>query len=136
MFQLRHKVLEVELRAELTKRGYDGRDVNFVELELIGIERPGWVQIYDFEATGFTLDGENCHLWGVVKDDQRSEQTVEIFNSKEGRQPRIDELCAGLHTRKRRPISKTEQRLVTLVLLVLGCAVVIELFRSMFGVVE
>ena len=72
-----NKVTEKDLRDHLESIGYIGRSARFLRLELTGIERPGWIQLFEFHVEAKKRDGDWEPLFGICRDDERS-QTFEV----------------------------------------------------------
>ena len=69
---LSNKCTEKDLRDHLSKIGYFGRSANFLKLELKAIERPGWVQVFEFHVHAKKKDGVWEELFGTCRTDERS----------------------------------------------------------------
>lgn len=69
----RNKSTEKDLRSYLDDNGYFGRTAKFRLLKLKAVERPGWVQVFQFEieAKHEGRDWEN--LYGFCRTDERSD---------------------------------------------------------------
>jgi len=83
--------MEIAIRRHLSNRGYRGGVAELKSVKLIAIQRPGWIQIYRFEAvaTPQPADAEpagssqsvlsSVLLYGLVRDDGRTHSEVEVF---------------------------------------------------------
>lgn len=83
--------LEVAIRQHLSDRGYRGASAQLKAVKLIAIQRPGWIQIYRFEAVAIeqTVESDSSPspqekprsllLYGLVRDDGRAQSEVETF---------------------------------------------------------
>jgi len=83
--------MEIAIRRHLSNRGYRGAAAELKSVKLIAIQRPGWIQIYRFEAvaTPQPADAEpagssqselsSVLLYGLVRDDGRTHSEVEVF---------------------------------------------------------
>lgn len=80
-----NKVTEKDLRTYLSNNGYDGQSATFQRLELVGIQRPGWLQLFAFEvlATKTGLD-DRRQLYGLCLDDERSKQFEVLLETDDG----------------------------------------------------
>ena len=68
--------LELAIRRALVQRGLP-RSSAIRGVRLAAIERPGWVQVYEFDVR----DDRTQNLWfGVARDDGRKGTEVEIFD--------------------------------------------------------
>ena len=99
-----NRVTEKDIRDWLDQNGFVGRSAKIEDLEIHAIKRPGWLQIFRFEAQVLTNTEDNPirqHFFGVVRDDER-EQSLEkrtivmLFDDVEARQEKLDELSEGL----------------------------------------
>ncbi|WP_182871411.1 hypothetical protein [Stieleria mannarensis] len=81
--------MELEIRKHLTKNGYYGGTAKFKNVRLVAVQRPGWLQVFRFEATARRqaeeTDGPDPEavydeLHGLVRDDIRHKTTsVRVF---------------------------------------------------------
>lgn len=81
------KDMENAIRAHLTDHGYFGRMAKIEAVRLVAVQRPGWVQIYRFEATARIQqesddnrpnpEASYAQLFGLAKEDARK-QACEI----------------------------------------------------------
>lgn len=53
-----NRVTEKDLRQHLTGMGYVGRSAKITGLELVAIERPGWVQVFEFQMRALKQGGD------------------------------------------------------------------------------
>ncbi|MEL6106283.1 MAG: hypothetical protein AAFU85_09605 [Planctomycetota bacterium] len=92
------KDMEVAIRRHLTQKGYFGGSVKLRNVRLVAVQRPGWLQVYRFEATARVSSGQTQDssddaqapndqaqyqdLYGLVRDDARKSMTkVEVFQN-------------------------------------------------------
>jgi hypothetical protein len=82
--------MELEIRKHLTQNGYYGGAVKLRNVRLVAVQRPGWVQVFRFEATarlqlespedGPDPEPQYEELYGLVKEDMRRGMTrVRVF---------------------------------------------------------
>ncbi len=83
--------MEVAIRRHLSERGFFGPTAKLRNVRLVAVQRPGWLQVYRFEALARVrpdevsddrpdADAEYRELLGLVKDDIRyNVQTVRTF---------------------------------------------------------
>ncbi len=81
--------MELEIRKHLTRNGYYGSSAKFSNVRLVAVQRPGWLQVFRFEATARLqveeTDGPEPeavyeNLYGLVRDDIRHKTTaVRVF---------------------------------------------------------
>ena len=82
--------MELEIRKHLNKNGYYGGTAKFKNVRLVAVQRPGWLQVFRFEATarrqaeetdGPEPDAVYEELFGLVRDDIRQKMTrVRVFH--------------------------------------------------------
>lgn len=102
--------MELAIRRHLSDRGYRGAAAELRSVKLIAIQRPGWVQIYRFEAVAMNQpsDSENessappkttsILLYGLVRDDGRTHSEVETFIHPGRRIERFHQWSEGMIT--------------------------------------
>lgn len=82
--------MELEIRKHLTQNGYYGGSVKLRNVRLVAVQRPGWLQVFRFEATA-RVQSENTddgpdpepvydELYGLVREDIRQKMIrVRVF---------------------------------------------------------
>jgi len=90
-----NKVTEAEIRRWLVEQGYEARAAKFDEVDLVAIERPGWVQVFRFQLTTGKNKGERGALFGAVRDDGRRGGRFFASRSRGERDRRLDEADYG-----------------------------------------
>ena len=100
--------METTIRKHLTLNGYFGRTAKLRNVRLVAVQRPGWLQVFRFEATarvaaGAENDGlpdpeaEYHELYGLVRDDIRHKiNVVRVFKSTEERHALFSRWSDGL----------------------------------------
>jgi len=77
--------METEIRRHLNENGYFGRTAKLRAVRLVAVQRPGWIQVFRFEATARVNPGvdddqdaaaEYHELYGLVRGDQRQKRTT------------------------------------------------------------
>ena len=89
--------MELTIRRHLTSNGYFGTTAKLRNVRLVAVQRPGWLQIFRFEATvrvapqgeneeGPDPQAEYRELYGLVRDDIRHKiNDVRVFESSQER---------------------------------------------------
>jgi hypothetical protein len=89
--------MELAIRKQLTENGFFGATATLRNVRLVAVQRPGWLQIYRFEATARLRpadqsdnapdsDPEYRQLYGLVRDDIRyNVNTIRVFEDSIGR---------------------------------------------------
>lgn len=89
--------MELAIRQHLTKNGFFGRTAKLRNVRLVAVKRPGWLQVFRFEATarvapeGHSEDTPDPapqyrELYGLVRDDIRHKiSDVRVFESEQER---------------------------------------------------
>ncbi|MFH5803186.1 hypothetical protein [Alienimonas sp. DA493] len=73
-----NKILEHDLRAWLDEQGHYGRSAEVEELELVAVQRPGWVQVFRFRVRAKNREtGEWDALRGLARDDERAKRRAD-----------------------------------------------------------
>jgi hypothetical protein len=100
--------MEVTIRKHLTLNGYYGGTAKLRNVRLVAVQRPGWQQVFRFEATarvaapGTRDDGpdgpaEYHELYGLVRDDIRHKiNSVRVFRSADERRHLFARWSEGL----------------------------------------
>ena len=120
---LRNRVTEKDVRAWMDQNGFYGNSADINHLELHAIERPGWVQVFSFEARAKSREESEQpwqELYGVVKDDERrrgsNKTKVALFGSIDQQTERLEQWSQGLIAKK----VEGDQSSTTMVLLMVG----------------
>lgn len=88
--------MELAIRQHLSRNGYFGGTAKFRSVRLVAVQRPGWLQVYRFEATARIVAEADEHqpdpppvyheLFGLVRDDIRHKiSDVRVFQREEDR---------------------------------------------------
>jgi len=102
--------LEVAIRRHLTSNGYFGQTAKLQNVRLAAVQRPGWLQIYRFDALARVRpetpnEDDNVidssptfrQLFGVAREDARHNQsTIRTFESNEARRELFQEWSVDL----------------------------------------
>jgi hypothetical protein len=105
--------MELAIRKQLTEEGFYGATSTLRNVRLVAVQRPGWLQLYRFEATARVRTGdpsddapddeapddaaEYVHLYGLVKDDIRYNiSTVSVFDNEPQRRELFEHLSEDL----------------------------------------
>ncbi|MBD3673474.1 MAG: hypothetical protein HUJ26_08100 [Planctomycetaceae bacterium] len=67
----KNRSTEKDLRDWFSKQGWDGESGRFEELELIAIQRPGWLQVFRFSGTMLDPNDHKQRICGYCRDDER-----------------------------------------------------------------
>lgn len=68
---LRNRCTEKDLRDWFSRQGWNGQSGRFDEVELVAIQRPGWLQVYRFSGTMLDPNDEKQIICGYCRDDER-----------------------------------------------------------------
>ena len=100
--------METTIRRHLTVSGYFGQTAKLRNVRLVAVQRPGWLQVFRFEATArIAPETENeefpdpeaayHELYGLVRDDIRHKiNVVRVFQSTEERHSLFTRWSEGL----------------------------------------
>jgi hypothetical protein len=117
---LRYRSTENDIRDYLFSQGFDPSLTTVRDVELIGIQRPGWLQVFTFTVS--THDDELDETWfGVLRDDERSTSEFFLLNTETEQRHVVERLTDGLTTRHRRPVSIGVRIASTGVALLISC---------------
>ena len=99
--------MELAIRSALTREGLRGTVAKFSGVRLVAVQRPGWLQIYAFDAGWDGLESGDERLprvFGLVRQDERCNRTeVEWFESAAARNALFNEWSEGLHRLRSSP---------------------------------
>ena len=89
--------MELTIRRHLNQNGYFGNTAKLRGVRLVAVQRPGWLQVYRFDATARVRpesDGDETpdreaeygKLYGLVRDDIRHKiNSVRVFENEDER---------------------------------------------------
>jgi hypothetical protein len=100
--------MEMAIRKHLNQEGYFGGTAKVQRLRLVAVQRPGWLQIYRFEAVARVRvaidenrpdpDAEYRTLFGLVRDDFRHNvNDIRVFDDECERRNLFVRWSEGLH---------------------------------------
>lgn len=119
-----NKVTEKDLRDHLDSIGYFGRSARFLKLELAGIERPGWIQLFEFHVEAKKRDGDWEQLFGICRDDERSQTfEVQLLTNADQQKKSVQSHSETMITIDRPAVHWVQVLLLTLVVAALGIAI-------------
>lgn len=96
-----NRVTEKDLREWFSNLGWDGQSARFAELELVAIERPGWVQIFRFSCSILDPTDQIRHVDGYCRDDERAQRFEVVYGeSLEDLHETFTEWSSGLITNR------------------------------------
>ena len=101
------KDMELAIRKQLTAKGYFGNTAKLRNVRLVAVQRPGWLQVFRFEATARVNPSHEYaeadetpiyhELFCLVREDARkNETTVAAFQSEDDRRERFREWSEDL----------------------------------------
>lgn len=97
--------MEIAMRAAMTKKGWRGKSAKFSRVRLVAIQRPGWLQVYAFDAECKSRDENSedlTRVFGVVRQDERYNKVdIECFESAAIRNSVQNKWSDGLHQLRR-----------------------------------
>lgn len=118
-----NRATEKDLRDHLDNNGFFGASARFVSLELAAIERPGWVQVFNFHAHLKTREGRWVVRYGICRTDERSDLfEVSMFDQSDARASAFKNDTSAMITRERRQQHWSMVPLLLLFLFVVGVA--------------
>lgn len=96
--------MEIAIRKHLDEQGVYGRTARLQRVRVVAMKRPGWIQIYRFEAIARVVQDEDAEeglveerfFFGLVRDDGRAHSQVVTFVSAEGRAVLFREWSDGM----------------------------------------
>ena len=117
-----NRVIEKDLRSYLNEVGYNGRSAKLERLELVGIQRPGWLQLFEFEVLAKRPnDADTSRLFGVCIDDERTKRfEVHLATNEPSRDSQMHAWSEDMITLKKRTDKTLPMTFVFLFALVLA----------------
>lgn len=91
--------LELAIRNEIRAQGLPSYRSRIRNCRLVAIQRPGWVQIYQFEVLTTDPSGESLALFGVARDDGRAKTLVRLFADVQSRDEQQEGWSEGFISR-------------------------------------
>lgn len=99
--------MEIAIRKHMTDSGFYGQTAKIQNVRLVAVQRPGWLQVYRFEAMvrakpvneheSEPSEPQYRYVSGLVKDDIRFKvQTVRTFTSERDRRACFAQWTDGL----------------------------------------
>ena len=100
--------MEIAIRKHLTENGYFGQMAKLRNVRLVAVQRPGWLQVFRFEATARVScvrendnipdpEAEYHELYGLVRDDIRHKiNVVRVFEDEHERRSLFTRWSEGL----------------------------------------
>lgn len=123
MTVLGRNVIEADLRDYLTESGYYGRSAKFARLKLVAVERPGWLQVYDFHVRVKSVEGEWKKYFGLCRTDERHDIfEVQMFDTVAEQQQTFRSEAQGMITGERGPRHWVHTPLLILFLVAMSMA--------------
>jgi len=120
---IQNGVTEKDLRDYLTANGYYGRSASILGLDLKALERPGWVQVFEFHVHAKNRKGSWEQLGGVIRADERSDLFEVTYYDNSSRSNAAREATDGMITAPRSSRHWSYWPLMTLFALMFGAAI-------------
>mgnify|MGYP000152468585 CR=1 FL=1 len=99
---VRNRVTEKEILDELGKQGYHATANSLSQLELYALKRPGWVQVYRFQAQVKNAAGQSRLLFGALRSDERyGDPLIRFYGDARERERQLASWSEGLIVRRR-----------------------------------
>ncbi len=99
--------METLIRRQLSESGYHGRTAKLKAVRLVAVKRPGWLQVFRFEASvrravnnqedSFPPAPVYEELYGLVRLDARYQTVVKLFVTPDERKQQFAQWAEGLH---------------------------------------
>lgn len=136
----RYTATERRLRRTLSGEGWQGATAKIIELELVAIERPGWVQFFVFEVMAErpeepSDEGSNAEperLTGVLRDDGRDGCSIQYAETASDREAIVAEWSTTAIRASRHATPETVARTTERIFLVLIAGLVLSLVLALF----
>ena len=119
-----NKVTEKDIRDYLTENGYYGRSAVIRDLNLTAVQRPGWIQVFQFEVRAKSVEGEWRDLFGTCRDDEAAEEfNVFLSPDRSDRDGQVATWSEGLLTTAKRERHWVEVALLGVFVAVMALAI-------------
>lgn len=128
-FRMKYRVTEKEIREQLGVEGFEGESAVFENLRLTAVERPGWVQVFEFSLSVKDTDADLHRFFGAFRHDGRAEQELKLFRDETERDAFVEDWKQGLITLERTN-SKVAFGLILVAVVALGLAVLSSLLSA------
>lgn len=129
-----NKCTEKDIRDHMEGMGYYGRSAKFLKLELKAIERPGWVQVFEFHVQAKRHDGSWEQHFGICRTDERNNTfDVELFDHVEQQRAVFRHSTTGMITHERAARHWSYLPLMLLFVLMLGLTLAGALMNGTLG---
>lgn len=125
---VRNRCTEKDVRDYLQDNGFQGPSARFDYLELKAIERPGWVQVFQFSVHVVDDEGQPRQFLGVARDDERKGMDVFLTTSEVEQVKVTSDWSAGLIT-----ASRERSKLTPLFLAIFGLILLIAVASAMLS---
>ena len=100
---IRNRSAEKDIREWLSSQGMCGRTAEFCEVELHAIQRPGWLQIFQFEVKVRNANKEKLHFYGAMRSDERyGKPKIAVSLNVEQRDVQLEDWSRNLISKKSR----------------------------------
>ncbi len=94
--------IDSELQRHLSESGYYGRTAKCLSWQLVGVVRPGWIQVFEFHVRAKRQGGDWEEKFGVCRTDERDgTYEIQLFNSQEACQVARESIVSGMITHGR-----------------------------------
>jgi hypothetical protein len=119
-----NKVTEKDIRDYLTANGYYGRSAVVRDLKLTAVQRPGWIQVFQFEVRAKSVEDGWHELFGTCRDDESAEEfNVFLSPNQSERDEQASAWSEGLLTTAKRERHWIEVALLGLFVAVMSLAI-------------
>ncbi len=92
--------MEQAIRKALTQHGWRGQAARLGRVRLVAVQRPGWLQIYAFQADCEDQPPPPPHLarvFGLLRQDERFDRVdIRLFETASARRTLLEEWSTGL----------------------------------------
>jgi hypothetical protein len=78
--------IDPELQRHLSESGYYGRTAKCLRWKLVGVQRPGWVQVFEFHIRAKRTTGDWEEKFGMCRIDERYDTyEIQLFDDENAR---------------------------------------------------
>ncbi len=122
---MENESIDPELQEYLSGIGYYGRTAKCLHCKMIGVQRPGWVQVFELHIRAKRKNGGWEDKFGICRSDERDgTYEIQLFDDQQACRDACQESTSGMITHGRGPGHWVKTMLMSLFVVVLAIAVV------------
>lgn len=117
--------IDPEVQKHLSESGYYGRTAKSLRWKLVGVQRPGWVQVFEFHLRAKRMTGDWKELYGMCRIDERYDTyDIQLFDDQHTCREACLRVTSGMITATRGTKHWLKTMLMTLFVVALSFATI------------